>query len=121
MLRDRHPSWSRWGDAAICHVAARNSTKATLTFDEGFELPYFAAFHLLEEARGRSALREYYARYAEIARPEGVAFILESPTWRASADWGQKLGYSDASLAKCRAQNRIGSIRCRHSSNEKLD
>ena len=33
-------------------------------------------------------------RYAEIARANGVGFILESPTWRASSDWGGKLGYS---------------------------
>jgi S-methylmethionine-dependent homocysteine/selenocysteine methylase len=53
----------------------------------------------LREARGRAALRDYYARYAAIARREGVGFILESPTWRASADWGERLGYTDAALA----------------------
>jgi homocysteine S-methyltransferase len=74
--------------------------ETTLIFHEGFELPYFAAFHLLRDERGRAALRNYYARYAGIARREGVGFILESPTWRASADWGQKLGYSKQALAK---------------------
>src|SRR5215467_1172031 len=57
--------------------------ETTLIFHDGLELPYFAAFHLLREARGRAALRAYYARYIEIARREGVGFILESPTWRA--------------------------------------
>ena len=66
--------------------------ETTLIFHEGLDLPYFAAFHLLAETRGRAALRKYYVRYAEIARREGVGFILESPTWRASADWGQRLG-----------------------------
>ena len=74
--------------------------ETTLIFHEGFDLPYFAAFHLLRDERGRAALRSYYARYAGIARREGVGFILESPTWRASADWGQKLGYSEAALAR---------------------
>jgi S-methylmethionine-dependent homocysteine/selenocysteine methylase len=74
--------------------------ETTLIFHEGFELPYFAAFHLLREARGKAALRNYYARYATIARREGVGFILESPTWRASADWGEKLGYSEEALAR---------------------
>ena len=74
--------------------------ETTLIFHEGFELPYFAAFHLLRDERGRSALRSYYARYAAIARREGLGFILESPTWRASADWGEKLGYSERDLAR---------------------
>jgi S-methylmethionine-dependent homocysteine/selenocysteine methylase len=73
--------------------------ETTLIFHDGFELPHFAAFDLLRGARGRAALRAYYARYAAIARREGVGFILESPTWRASADWGEKLGYTDAALA----------------------
>jgi hypothetical protein len=54
--------------------------ETTLIFNDGFELPHFAAFDLLREARGRAALRQYYARYAAIARDEGVGFILESPT-----------------------------------------
>ena len=29
-----------------------------------------------------------------IAKADGVGFVLESPTWRASADWGDKLGYT---------------------------
>jgi hypothetical protein len=33
--------------------------ETTLIFQEGFELPYFAAFHLLRDERGRSALRNY--------------------------------------------------------------
>lgn len=36
----------------------------------------------------------YYERYIAIAQADGVGFILESPTWRASSDWGSKLGYS---------------------------
>jgi S-methylmethionine-dependent homocysteine/selenocysteine methylase len=73
--------------------------ETTLIFHDRFELPHFAAFDLLRQARGRAALHDYYARYAAIARREGVGFILESPTWRASADWGEKLGYTDAALA----------------------
>jgi S-methylmethionine-dependent homocysteine/selenocysteine methylase len=74
--------------------------ETTLIFHEGFELPYFAAFHLLRDAPGRTALRNYYALHAGIARKEGVGFILESPTWRASSDWGEKLGYSEEALAR---------------------
>jgi S-methylmethionine-dependent homocysteine/selenocysteine methylase len=73
--------------------------ETTLIFHEGIELPYFAAFDLLRTPEGVQALRRYYARHAAIAEANGLGFILESPTWRASADWGQKLGYSEAALA----------------------
>jgi S-methylmethionine-dependent homocysteine/selenocysteine methylase len=75
-----------------------------LIFNDGMELPHFAAFDLLKSEKGTAALRAYYARYATIARANGVGFILESPTWRASADWGHKLGYSRDALAEVNAQ-----------------
>jgi S-methylmethionine-dependent homocysteine/selenocysteine methylase len=68
--------------------------ETTLIFHEGFELPYFAAFHLLRDEAGTESLRKYYRRHAAIARDGGVGFILESATWRASPDWGDRLGYS---------------------------
>ena len=68
--------------------------ETTLVFLEGFELPYFAAFHLLKDTAGELALRKYFSSYAALARRVGVGFVLESATWRASADWGAKLGYS---------------------------
>ena len=74
--------------------------ETTLIFHDGLDLPHFAAFHLLQDAHGRATLRRYYARYAAIARAAGVGFVLESPTWRASADWGAKLGYSATALAQ---------------------
>lgn len=73
--------------------------ETTLIFLEGLELPYFAAFHLLRDEKGTEALRSYYRGYAAIAREGRTGFILESPTWRASADWGNKLGYTAEALA----------------------
>jgi S-methylmethionine-dependent homocysteine/selenocysteine methylase len=73
--------------------------ETTLIFHDGLDLPHFAAFHLLRDEAGRSALRRYFMSYLEIARANGAGFILESPTWRASADWGAKLGYSAAAMA----------------------
>jgi S-methylmethionine-dependent homocysteine/selenocysteine methylase len=72
--------------------------ETTLIFQEGLELPYFAAFHLLRDPKGHEALVRYYERYIVIAKAEGLGFILESPTWRASTDWGSKLGYSAADI-----------------------
>jgi homocysteine S-methyltransferase len=73
--------------------------ETTLIFHDGMELPHFAAFHLLRDAAGREALGRYFERYIAIARSEGRGFILESPTWRASSDWGHKLGYSKEEIA----------------------
>jgi S-methylmethionine-dependent homocysteine/selenocysteine methylase len=67
--------------------------ETTLIYHEGFELPLFAAFTLLESEHGRAAIRAYFDRYVGMAREHGHGFILESPTWRANPDWGKKLGY----------------------------
>lgn len=73
--------------------------ETTLIFHEGLELPDFAAFHLLKDKEGYEALRKYFRTYAALARDYEVGFILESPTWRASRDWGMKLGYTESALA----------------------
>jgi S-methylmethionine-dependent homocysteine/selenocysteine methylase len=73
--------------------------ETTLIFHDGLDLPFFAAFDLLQRENGREALRRYYRGHAAIAAAHGVGFILESATWRASADWGAKLGYSRPELA----------------------
>jgi homocysteine S-methyltransferase len=73
--------------------------ETTLIFHDGFELPYFAAFDLLKEAEGAAAIRRYYETYARLAADAACGFILESPTWRASIDWGEKLGYNRQQIA----------------------
>jgi S-methylmethionine-dependent homocysteine/selenocysteine methylase len=73
--------------------------ETTLIFHDGIDLPCFAAFDLLRNSEGVQRLRRYYARHAAIAEANGLGFILESPTWRASSDWGRKLGYSGGALA----------------------
>ncbi len=73
--------------------------ETTLIFYEGIDLPEFAAFVLLENEDGCEALRKYYREYANIARDYHAGFILESMTWRASQDWGEKLGYSSEQIA----------------------
>lgn len=74
--------------------------ETTLIFHDGLELPYFAAFDLLRRPGGEEALRRYYRPYAELARRLGTGLVLESATWRASADWGEALGYSREELAE---------------------
>ena len=62
-----------------------------LIFHEGLDLPLFAAFDLLGQEAGTEALRRYYRPYLELARDVGTGFVFESPTWRASRDWGERL------------------------------
>jgi S-methylmethionine-dependent homocysteine/selenocysteine methylase len=73
--------------------------ETTLIFHEGLILPDFAAFHLLRTAEGEDALRKYFRAYAVTARRFGAGIVLESATWRASADWGARLGYGPEELA----------------------
>ncbi|MDX9862427.1 MAG: homocysteine S-methyltransferase family protein [Rhodospirillales bacterium] len=73
--------------------------ETTLIFHDGFELPCFEAFTLLDSDEGMAALRAYYRRYALMARTRGMGFLLETPTWRANPDWGAKVGYSAVALA----------------------
>jgi homocysteine S-methyltransferase len=69
-----------------------------LIFRRGFELPAFAAFPLLDTEAGRGALVAYYREHIDVAVRHGSGLILETPTWRASADWGRQLGYDQNAL-----------------------
>jgi homocysteine S-methyltransferase len=73
--------------------------ETTLIFDDGFELPEFAAFTLLGDDAGRAALVRYFESYIDIAHRDHVGIVLETATWRASADWAARLGYSLDDLA----------------------
>ena len=73
--------------------------ETTLIFLEGLALPDFAAFDLLKHREGEAALRKYFQTYALMAQRLGTGLILESATWRASADWGAKLGYGTRQIA----------------------
>src|SRR3954451_5709185 len=70
-----------------------------LIFNRGVDLPEFAAFVLLDDAAGMAAHLDYYEGFFDIARERRAGFILDTPTWRANRDWGQRLGYDRARLA----------------------
>ncbi len=72
--------------------------ETTLIFQEGIDLPHFAAFVLLDRPEGRQQLKRYYDSYLAVARDHGLGFVLDSPTWRANPDWGAKLGYDAPAL-----------------------
>jgi S-methylmethionine-dependent homocysteine/selenocysteine methylase len=73
--------------------------ETTFIFAQGIALPDFASFILLEDPTGVDVLRAYYTSYLEIAAQHRVGIVLDTPTWRANPDWGDRLGYSAAELA----------------------
>ncbi len=94
--------------------------ETALVFHEGLELPYFAAFDLLKNAKGREILRRYFETYMPVAKTRDSGFILESVTWRASADWGEKLGYSRQALAEANRQAIVMLEDIRHAHADKI-
>ncbi len=72
--------------------------ETNLLFNEGLDLPYFAAFHLLNNPNAQGAFLRWFHTHCQIAQTYEVGFILEALTWRASMDWATKLGYSKADL-----------------------
>ena len=73
--------------------------ETSLIFNDGLELPDFAAFHLFRTREGEDALRRYFRGYAVLAQRHGAGLILESATWRANPDWASRLGYTAETLA----------------------
>jgi homocysteine S-methyltransferase len=84
--------------------ATDGGMETTLIFHHGVDLPDFASFVLLDDARGIEALRSYYESYLELARHYDVGIVLDTPTWRANPDWGERLGYSTDTLADVNAR-----------------
>jgi S-methylmethionine-dependent homocysteine/selenocysteine methylase len=94
--------------------------ETVLVYRQGIDLPCFAAFDLLKNDTGVEVLRQYFRAHAAIAADNGCGFILESATWRASADWAEKLGHS---LSALRTLNRasidlLGEVRREFSSRQ---
>ncbi|NEZ65192.1 homocysteine S-methyltransferase [Leptolyngbyaceae cyanobacterium CCMR0082] len=73
--------------------------ETVLIFQQGWDLPDFAAFTLLDRPLGTEALQTYFSIYGKLAQTYGLGLVLESPTWRANADWGHRQGYGAAELA----------------------
>ena len=73
--------------------------ETVLLFHEGFDLPCFASFPLLEHEPGRAALRRYFEPFLDTAQERGIPFVLDTATWRANPDWGAQLGYDLDALA----------------------
>ena len=79
--------------------------ETTLIFQEGIELPHFASITLMQTEQGREVLRDYFRSYLKLAETYQTGFVLESVTWRASADWASPLGFSKSQLQRLNEQS----------------
>lgn len=71
----------------------------------GHELPEFAMYPLLENAAAMAELKGMYERVLDVAATHGFAVMLTGLDYRASPDWGAKLGYSREALANALIQS----------------
>lgn len=69
-----------------------------LVFHRDVDLGDFAAFPLLDDQDGREVLAEYFRDHLRVAQDARTGIVLETPTWRANADWGARLGYNADAL-----------------------
>lgn len=69
-----------------------------LIFKNGIDLREFASFETLRSEAGRQALTDYFTPFITLGEERDMGVILESPTWRASPEWGAKLGYSASDI-----------------------
>jgi S-methylmethionine-dependent homocysteine/selenocysteine methylase len=96
---------SRTVAASLPHLSGRRvvtdgGLETDLIYHHGVDLRHFAAFPLVDDERGRELLLQYYAEYVDIARRAGAGVQLDTPTYKANADWGDRLGYSASELRR---------------------
>lgn len=70
-----------------------------IMYRHGHDLPEFAMYPLLDNAKAMAELRGMYQRVLDVAAKHGFAAMIAGLDYRASPDWGDKLGYSREALA----------------------
>lgn len=78
--------------------------ETSMIFQEGFELPEFASFVLLDNPRGCAALERWFDGFIDLARAGGTGFVLDTATWRANMGWAAALGLDEAGIARVNAK-----------------
>jgi S-methylmethionine-dependent homocysteine/selenocysteine methylase len=97
---------------------ADGGLETSMIYHEGFNLPHFAAFTLLETTAAREALERYFAGYLAHARNHRTGFVLDTATWRANMGWAPAMGLDEAAIrtANLRAVEFAQSFRARRES-----
>ncbi len=68
-------------------------------YRHGFELPEFAMFPLLDNPAALEVMRTMYRNYLDVAARHGCVALMGGLDYRASPDWGRKIGLTDQQLA----------------------
>ena len=79
-------------------------TETEIMFRHGHALREFAMFELMDNADAASQLRGMYHKVLDTAAEHGFGAMLAGFDYRASPDWGAKLGYDAAALADMQAR-----------------
>ncbi|MEH6478277.1 MAG: homocysteine S-methyltransferase family protein [Sneathiella sp.] len=74
-------------------------TETEIMYKFGYELPQFAMFPLLDNPQAFAELQDMYRRYLDTAAKHQFKVLMGGLDYRASPDWGKKLGYSEDGLA----------------------
>lgn len=69
-----------------------------LLYRHGIDLPCFAAFAILADPAKAEVMRGLYRRVLDVAAAEGLGALIGWLGYRASPDWGAKLGMSPEGL-----------------------
>ena len=74
-------------------------TETEILYRHGHDLREFAMFELLDKPQAVSDLKDMYRRYLDVVAKWQFGALMASFDYRASPDWGAKLGYSLDDLA----------------------
>ena len=78
---------------------AEGGQETEIMYKFGHDLPDFAMFPLLKKPQALADLKGMYSRYLVTAARHGFVALMGGLDYRASPDWGSKLGYSLEALA----------------------
>lgn len=73
-------------------------TETEVMYRHGHQLRDFAMFELIDSPAAVADLKDMYCRYLDAAAMHGFAALMAGFDYRASPDWGEKLGYSAEGL-----------------------
>jgi len=75
-------------------------TETEMLYRHGFELPEFCMLPLLDDPHAMDVLCGLFRAQLDVAAEFGLSMMLTGLDYRASPDWGAKLGYSPPALAE---------------------
>lgn len=86
------------------YYLTEGGTETEIMYKHGFELKHFAMFPLLENPKAIIRLKDMYRAYLDVVAKYDMNALIGGLDYRASADWGRLLGYSEQGLAEANLQ-----------------